>query len=719
MLKAITTVTILTIVLVYFILLSLTYPSVCWFKHRPTEENDHPQPPSIKFISKRSAKFCLKHYALHLMPMPSKIIMSNEAKTVRIPSTIRIETKQPLPFPTFNSSENAPFTLSIIGEFDLINQTIYPYLGINESYQLNITSDNRALLVAKTYVGVIRGLATFQQLQAQELIPTPLTIVDQPRFIWRGLMLDVARHFIPISIIQQTIDFMKLVKMNVLHLHLTDDQGFRMESKQFPLLHDSSEFYSQSDVRDLIEYARLRAIRIVPEFDMPAHTASWFVGYPHLSSSQKSSYQLETMWGIHNATMDATRQGTYDFLDQFFGEMTQIFRDQYFHIGGDECAPHEWLSSEPIKKFMQDNKLYSHQNLQGYFTKRVEKLLEKYNRTMMGWDEISSVDLSRQSLIQSWRSQMSLIDAAHRGYYAILSHGFYLDHMSPASYHYSNNLHFDTVLNKKNQEYILGGEACLWTEYINADMAHSRLWPRTAAIAERLWSSSYDQIDCMYDRLNQLDKKFFHPNDQQYIQSLAKLASNVTALKLLADLCEPLGLHGRNQKRNYTSRTNLNRFVDLLRPESKQTRKLIKVNKLSLLYSTFLSWKMNKIYIDSNATEILQLSENLLQLGEIGIRLLKLFNEDRQRPLVSSRWYSYQLYLLNALEYQVPEIRLAGVRVVKDLLEEIDYCTFDLFNLSLLLFFPLIILIAQRVSIIRRRLLIPCLLFCFHKCARC
>ncbi|UJR14699.1 hypothetical protein I4U23_001692 [Adineta vaga] len=593
----------------------------------------------------------------------------------------------------------------------------YPDLGIDESYQLNITSENDALLVAKTYVGIIRGLSTFQQLQYQKEIPIPLSIHDQPRFIWRGLMLDVARHFIPISMIKQTIDLMKLVKMNVLHLHLSDDQGFRMESKRFPLLHDSLLFYSQLDIRTLIEYARVRAIRIVPEFDIPAHTAAWFVGYPHLASSQKRSYQLGKTWGVQNATMDVTRQSTYDFLDQFFAEMTQVFPDKYFHIGGDECVPYEWIQSESIRKFLQQEKLYSPQNLQAYFTRRVGKFLEKYNRTMMGWDEISTGDLSNQSLIQSWRSRISLIDAVHRGYNAILSHGFYLDHMSPASFHYSNNLRFDFMLKKSEQKRILGGEACLWTEYIDANMTHSRLWPRTAAIAERLWSFQYDQIECMYDRLYQLDKYIFHPNDEQYRESLSKFASNVTALKLLADLCEPLGLHGRDQKRNYTSQTPLNRFVDFLRPESEQTRQLIKITNISILYSTFLSWKRNQFYIDSNETEILQLSENLIQLGDIGIRLLKLIDKNQEQTIVSSRWYSYQLYLLKTLEYQVPEIRLAGVRVIKDLLEQIDYCAFDFINLSLLLFFPLIIIIVQRISFIRRRLLLPCLLYCFHKCA--
>ena len=196
-------------------------------------------------------------------------------------------------------------------------------------------------------------------------------------------MLDTARHFIPIATVKQTIDLMRLVKMNVLHLHLSDDQGFRFESKRFPLLHDRHEFYTQAEIKDLIDYARRRAVRIVPEFDMPAHTSSWFVGYPSLASSQQQSYAAETAWGVLNATMDVSLPSTYEFLDGFFREVTQLFPDRYVHIGGDECVPYEWLQSERVQAFMQEKQLLDQKSLQGYFTRRIEKLLKKYNRKSM------------------------------------------------------------------------------------------------------------------------------------------------------------------------------------------------------------------------------------------------------------------------------------------------------------------------------------------------
>lgn len=291
--------------------------------------------------------------------------------------------------------------------------------------------------------------------------------------------------------------------------------------------------------------------------------------------------------------------------------------------------------------------------------------------------------------------------------------------MSSAKFHYTNDLHFDYMINQDVQQRILGGEACLWTEYINARMVHSRVWPRTAAIAERLWSSNSDDIECMYDRLALIDKRFFHPDEKEYVKDLSTLASNVTALRLLADVCEPLGLQGRDRLRNYTRQTLLNRLVDILRPESELTRQLIRTNQVSRLYSTFLSWTKNELFLYSNDSDIGQLSSNLARLGDLGILLLNMYDNNQRRQIISSRWYYYHWDMLETIEYQVPEIRLAGVRLLKDLLQQFDPCSFDLINLSLILFFPFIVIVAQRVSCIRRRLLLPCFNFCYHSYVRC
>lgn len=379
MLKAVTVITCFAITFIYISLLFISYPYVCWIKHRPSDDDHRVLPPVIRIMRKSSDEICRKRFTMNLMPMPEKIRFSRRTKLIRIPSTIQIKGNYFSPYSNLRLSSNASFTLFIHCSMGT-ESNVYPELGIDESYRLNFTSSYRASLFARTSVGIIRGLATFEQLQRQKKIPIPMLIADKPRFPWRGVMLDVARHFIPISIVKETIDLMRLVKLNVLHLHLSDDQGFRLQSQQFPRLHDSRQFYSQIEMQDLIEYARQRAIRIVPEFDVPAHTASWFVGYPQLGSRGKKSYEIAKTWGVHNATMDVTRESTYDFLEKFFGEMTQLFPDEYFHIGGDECVPHEWMESNDIRKFIAEKNLRDHQGLQEYFTRRIGILLKKFNR---------------------------------------------------------------------------------------------------------------------------------------------------------------------------------------------------------------------------------------------------------------------------------------------------------------------------------------------------
>jgi len=380
MLKAITTVTCLTIVFLYCFLLILTYPYVCWIKYRPSDVLSNFEPSSDALLVPQFRRICSKNSQINLMPVPSNILFSTRTKFIRLPSKIQIQTKSSYSFPVSFISLNASFILSIDFPSDIEPNHFYPELAIDESYQLNITSSHRASLTAQTYAGIIRGLSTFEQLQNEDQLPIPLSIFDRPRFPWRGLMLDVSRHFIPYEILLQTVDYMQLVKLNVLHLHLSDDQAFRFQSKEYPNLHDSHQFYTQIQMKNLVEYARIRAIRVVPEFDVPAHTGSWFVGYPQLASTGKDSYELIQTWGVHNATMDVTREEIYDFLEKFFFEVTQIFPDEYFHIGGDECVPYEWMESEHIRKFIDENKLVDHQGLQGYFTKRIEKILTKLNR---------------------------------------------------------------------------------------------------------------------------------------------------------------------------------------------------------------------------------------------------------------------------------------------------------------------------------------------------
>ena len=289
-------------------------------------------------------------------------------------------------------------------------------LGEDESYKLDVT-DSGAKLNAATTLGVMRGLETFLQLagtsSAGFAVPA-VSIDDSPRFPWRGLMIDSGRHFIPLDVLKRNLDGMAAVKLNVFHWHLSENQGFRIESKKFPKLQEMGSdglYYTQAEVRDLIAYARERGIRVVPEFDMPGHSTAWFVGYPELASGP-GPYQIERRWGVMDPAMDPTKEETYKFLDKFIGEMAGLFPDQFFHIGGDEVNGKEWDANPKIQAFKQAHGLKDNNDLQAYFNQRVQKIVAKHGKTMLGWDEILRPDLPKDIAIQSWRGPDSLAQAA-------------------------------------------------------------------------------------------------------------------------------------------------------------------------------------------------------------------------------------------------------------------------------------------------------------------
>jgi hexosaminidase len=310
-------------------------------------------------------------------------------------------------------------------------------LGEDESYSLDISSSG-ARLNAPTTLGVMRGLQTFRQLvqttSAGFAVPA-LSIEDSPRFPWRGLMIDVGRHFIPLDVLKRNLDGMAAVKLNVFHWHLSENQGFRIESKKFPKLTGMGSdglFYTQDEVRSVIAYARERGIRVVPEFDMPGHATAWFVGYPELASGP-GPYQIERQWGVFDPAMDPTREETYKFLDGFIGEMAGLFPDQFIHIGGDEVNGKEWDANPKIQAFKSAHGLKDNNDLQAYFNQRVQKIVARHGKTMLGWDEILRPDLPKDTVIQSWRGPDSLAQAAKQGYRGLLSSGFYVDLMWSAN----------------------------------------------------------------------------------------------------------------------------------------------------------------------------------------------------------------------------------------------------------------------------------------------
>ena len=427
----------------------------------------------------------------------------------------------------------------------------------------------------------MRGLETFLQLvqtTSDGFAVPAIAIQDQPRFPWRGLMIDVGRHFIPLDVLKRNLDGMAAVKLNVFHWHLSENQGFRIESKKFPKLQEMGSdglYYTQDEVRDLIAYAHDRGIRVVPEFDMPGHSTAWFVGYPELASGP-GPYQIERKWGVFDPAMDPTQERTYKFLDAFIGEMAELFPDQYFHIGGDEVNGKQWDANPNIQAFMHAHGLKTNQDLQAYFNTRVQKIVSKHGKTMVGWDEILRPDLPKDIVVQSWRGQDSLAAAAKQGYRGILSFGYYVDLMWPASRHYAVDPMSDAAANLSPDEkkLILGGEACMWSEYVSPENIDSRIWPRTAAIAERLWSpQDVTDVNSMYQRLAEVSRWLDWlglTHNSSYGPMLRRIAgsNDISALRTFTDVVEPVKDYNREELAvvEATSLSPLNRVIDAARP---------------------------------------------------------------------------------------------------------------------------------------------------------
>src|SRR5579862_537414 len=533
-------------------------------------------------------------------------------------------------------------------------------LGEDESYQLTVT-DSGAQLAAPTALGAMHGLATFLQLVT--ITPSGfsapvVTIKDQPRFQWRGTMIDVSRHFIPIDVLKRNLDGMAAVKMNVLHWHLSDDQGFRAESKVFPKLTgmgSDGQFYTQEEMRDLITYAHERGIRVVPEFDMPGHSRSWVIGYPELASGP-GPFTLEQ----GDPILDPTREETYKFLDKFIAEMSKLFPDAYFHIGGDEVDGKQWDANPKIQEFIHAHGMKNNQDLQAYFNKRLEKIVAKNHKTMVGWDEILHPDLPKTIVVQSWRGQASLAIAAQQGYRGLLSYGYYLDLMWPTSRHYEVDPMSGAAANltPKQKALILGGESCQWAEWVTPENVDSHIWPRNAAIAERLWSpQDVTDVNSMYTRMHavslELESLGLTHNSARE-RMLQRIAGNadITGLRVLADVVEPVKDYNRwsDEKGPIDFHAPLNQLIDAAYPESDTARHFSSLvqhfiqsgYKDQAAETQIRTWLMTWRYNDAKVQSLLQqssllhedipISQNLAMLAAAGLQALDYLDKGLPEP---------------------------------------------------------------------------------------
>jgi hexosaminidase len=480
-------------------------------------------------------------------------------------------------------------------------------------------------------------------------------------------MLDVSRHWMPLEVVKRNLDAMAAVKLNVFHWHLSDDQGFRVESKRFPKLQElgsDGNFYTQSEIRQVVDYARDRGIRVIPEFDVPGHTTSWFVGYPELASAP-GPYSIERTWGIFQPTLDPTREETYRFLDDLIGEMAALFPDPYFHIGGDEVDDTQWKNSAAIQKFARDHQFATSQALHAYFNRRVQEIVQKHGKVMIGWDEVLAPGLAANTVIQSWRGQEALAEASRKGYRGVLSFGYYLDHMNPTSFHYAVDPLGGAAgaLDSGQAARVLGGEACMWVEYVSPETVDSRIWPRMAAIAERLWSPrEVVDVNSMYARMEAVSRSLEWVGLQHrsnYEPMLERLGGG-RSLRVLADASEATGIEIRRDARKYTSLVDLNRFPDAVRPESELIRHLelaaarLSPADLDELRAALREWADNG------------LSPNLEAVGAIGLRAMQYLEGHKPAP---QGWISGRKQTLDAMEKPSAEVVLAAVRPVRKLLE--------------------------------------------------
>src|SRR6185312_4051962 len=446
----------------------------------------------------------------------------------------------------------------------LLNRNTDATLG-NEGYTLVSTPD-AVTIHANKPAGLFYGLQTFYQLLPKEIESREIvhnvswtapcvTITDYPRFGWRGLMFDVARHFFTKQEVEAFIDEMVQYKFNLLHLHLTDDEGWRIEIKSLPRLTEVAShnvkkvgefgsfsaptpdeprtyggFYTQDDIRELVQYAKDRFVNIMPEVDVPGHSLAAVVAYPELSVTPGAeNYQVRSGERIRvDNTLNPASEKTYVFLDKVLTELAQLFPFQYVHMGGDECNKAWWAKSDSVKALMQRENLKTYEEVQSYFEKRLEKIVESKGKKFIGWDEIIEGGLGPNAAVMSWRGMKGGTIAAKAGHEVVMSPTTfaYLDYMQSdrvmephvyATLRLNKSYEFEPVPDSVDAKLILGAQANLWTEQVyNMRQVEYMTWPRGMAIAEVAWSPKekknwdnfYPKVEKHFARLNEAEIKY-------------------------------------------------------------------------------------------------------------------------------------------------------------------------------------------------------------------
>ncbi|XP_037273904.1 beta-hexosaminidase subunit alpha isoform X2 [Rhipicephalus microplus] len=376
-----------------------------------------------------------------------------------------------------------------------------PHHDMDESYSLQLSAKAQPSLTADSVWGVLRGLETFSQIvypyDGTKFAVNETTIHDAPRFKHRGLLIDTSRHFIPLKKVVETLDAMTYNKMNVLHWHITDDQSFPFVSRTFPSLSEKGAFdpethvYKPADVQYIIDEATTRGIRVMAEFDTPGHTRSWGEAYPELLTTCYEG-------GVPNGRLgpiDPTRNQTYAFLAHFFAEVARVFPEQYLHLGGDEVDFLCWISNPNVTSFMRQMGFPRRfDKLEDYYIQRLLEIVKVLRKSCMVWQEVfdNKVQITQDTIVHVWKQpqELEMASVTSAGYKVLLSACWYLDHISYGTnwkkYYACDPEDFPGTPQQK--ALVLGGEACVWGEFIDSTNLISRTWPRASAAAERLWS---------------------------------------------------------------------------------------------------------------------------------------------------------------------------------------------------------------------------------------
>ena len=499
-----------------------------------------------------------------------------------------------------------------------------PALGDDESYRLRIAADGVRVSAAHR-AGAQHALATLVQLAA----PTghlPIgEVEDAPAFPWRGLMLDPARRFISLDTLLKTLDGMAFHKLNVLHLHLTDDQGFRFQSAAYPRL-ASTPSYRRDELRRLVAEASERGIRVVPELDMPGHVTSWLCAHPEWGP-RRASVAPSNKFGPHPSVLNPADEAVYAAIDRLLGELAEVFPDEFVHVGGDEVDPTWWRESTQVANYMADRGLQDANALQAHFIARVAELAARRGKQVIAWDEVLDSGASGMGeppaappsnlWVQAWRGATARGRALAAGRPCILSSGYYLDLFYPADVHHAGApdaaeaqllAQEDALLDDPRLRHVavglkwtqgwrkpakgsgagalLGGEACLWSELVNDELLPVRLWSRMPALADRFWRNQPAPrnlgawLQASLERLASAGIVDVLGDSRRLLLKFGVSEGQLPAVELLepvkwyARLLGEAALAARiqgaamPQARPYQADTPLNRPVDALPPES-------------------------------------------------------------------------------------------------------------------------------------------------------